>query len=61
MGDDKTKRDGRDRSKLNKDELYEIYPEAKKLGVTKTVIIDAIEKVGPNRKAVEEYVKKNNK
>jgi DNA-binding transcriptional regulator YhcF (GntR family) len=61
MSDDKTKVDARDRARLNQQELYEIYPEAKKLGVSKEEIIAAINKVGTSRADVESYIRSHSK
>ena len=56
--DDKTKQDGRDDSRIDADDVNEVYYEATKLGVASQVIINAIAEVGNLRKDVEDYVNK---
>lgn len=61
MSDDKTKRGPQDRAKINKNEPYEIGYEARKLKTSPAKIHEAIEKVGPSRKAVQKYVRDERK
>jgi len=59
MGDNKNVKDGRDRSKIDSNEDYELSYLQEKLGVSMEQVRDAIEAVGNNRDKVEEYLKKN--
>lgn len=58
MADDKTKRDGRDSSKVSSGEDYELSYLEEKLGVTRQQVKDAIKEVGNSREKVEAYLKK---
>lgn len=57
MSDDKNLRDGRDRSKVDGSEQYELQHVAEKLGVSVEEVRQAVEKVGTNREKVEEYLR----
>lgn len=56
MADDKTKRDGRDSSKVSSSEDYELSYLEEKLGVTRQQVKDAIKQVGNSREKVEAYL-----
>jgi len=58
MADNKTKRDGRDRSKVSGSENYEIQYFKDKLGVSSQAVTGAIRATGSNdRKVLEKYLK----
>ncbi|CAG9177680.1 DUF3606 domain-containing protein [Cupriavidus pampae] len=59
MGDNLKKKDGRDSSKVNKNESWEVDQVAKKMGVKPAEVKKAVEKVGPVRTRVEQEIKKN--
>ncbi|WP_316743789.1 DUF3606 domain-containing protein [Pedobacter antarcticus] len=59
MSDDKDIRDGRDSSKVNSNESYELSYLEEKLNVSREQIREAIAAVGNSRDKVEEYLKKN--
>ncbi len=59
MSDDKNIRDGRDSSKVNSNESYELSYLEEKLNVSREQIREAIAAVGNSRDKVEEYLKKN--
>lgn len=59
MADNKNIQDGRDRSKVEGNENYELSYLEEKLGVTREQVRDAIQAVGNNRDEVEAYLKKN--
>jgi len=62
MTDDKNLRDGRDRSRVDGNEEYELRHVAEKLGVSTEQVREAIKKVGNNREKIEEFLKsKGNK
>ncbi len=52
MSDDKTKRGGPDRSKINMNEDYEVKYWARELGVTREELQKVIDKVGHSAAAV---------
>lgn len=59
MADDKSKRDGRDRSKVSGSEKYEVQYESKKTGATPAEVREAIKKSGGNsREKVERELRK---
>ncbi len=58
MADNLKKNDGRDRSKVNKNQTWEVAQVAKKEGVKKQEVLDAIKKVGPNRDRVVKEIRK---
>jgi hypothetical protein len=58
MSDDKNIQDGRDRSKVDGNESYELSYLEEKLGVSREQVRKAIEEVGNSREKVEEYLKK---
>jgi len=58
MSDDKSKQDGRDRSRVNPNESYELSYLEEKLGVSREQVRAAVEAVGNNREKVEEYLSK---
>lgn len=58
MADDKNKRDGRDRAKVNKSEKYEVQYEAEKTGKSPSQVRDAVSKVGNSREKVERELRK---
>lgn len=62
MADNKDIQDGRDRSKVNGNESYELSYIEEKLGVSREQVREAIGAVGNNREAVEAWLnKKSNK
>ncbi len=58
MADDKNKQDGRDRSQVSANENYEVEYLAKTLGASPEEVREAINAVGNNREALEEYLRK---
>ncbi|WP_432713193.1 DUF3606 domain-containing protein [Pedobacter sp.] len=58
MADNKNIQDGRDRSKVDGNEDYELSYLQEKLGVSREQVKDAIKAVGNSRDKVEEYLKK---
>jgi hypothetical protein len=56
MADDKTKKDFRDRDRVAANEDYELDYLAKKHGVTRGQVIEALEAVGDEREKVEAYL-----
>lgn len=58
MSDDKSKQDGRDRSRVNPNESYELSYLEEKLGVSREQVRAAVEAVGNSRAKVEEYLRK---
>lgn len=56
--DDKSKKDGRDRSKINSNEEYELKYVADKHNVSIQQVRDAIAAVGNDREKVEGYLKR---
>ncbi len=59
MPDNKSKRDGRDRSKVSGSENYEIQYFKEKMGVSSQAVAGAIRVTGSNdRKTLEAYLKK---
>ncbi|MBO9594648.1 MAG: DUF3606 domain-containing protein [Niabella sp.] len=59
MTDNKTIRDGRDRSKVSGSEKYELQYFKEKLGVSGQAVTGAIKATGSNnRKTLEQYLKK---
>ena len=58
MADNKNILDGRDRSKVDGTENYELAYLEKKLGVSREQIKEAIAAVGYSREKVEEYLSK---
>jgi hypothetical protein len=57
MSDNKSKKDGRDRSRINMNEDYEVRYWSKKLGITKQALKEAVKNAGSNSaKAVEQQV-----
>jgi hypothetical protein len=62
MADDKTKQDGRDRSKVNPTEDYEVQYFKEKLGVSATQLKEAIQRLGTNdRKKLTDYFNQQSK
>jgi hypothetical protein len=59
MSDNKNLQDGRDSSKIDGNEGYELSYLQEKLGVTREQVKEAIAAVGNNREKVEEYLAKN--
>lgn len=57
MTDDKSKQDGRDDSRVSESDGYELAYLEEKFGVTREQVKEAIEQVGNDRDAVEEYLK----
>lgn len=53
MADDKTKKDYRDRDRINKNEPYEVEYWSTKWGVTKAQLIACCDTVGPMVKDVQ--------
>lgn len=58
MADDKTKRGAADRKRVASGQQYEVDYLAKKHGVTKQAVLDAVKKAGVSRTAVEKELKK---
>lgn len=58
MADNKNLRDGRDRSKVDGNENYELQYIAEKFGVTIQEVRDTINKVGNNREDIESALNK---
>lgn len=58
MTDNKNLQDGRDRSKVNGSESYELSYIEEKLGVSREQVREAIEAVGNNREDVEAWLNK---
>lgn len=62
MSDNKNMQDGRDRSKVNGNESYELSYLEEKIGVSRDQVREAIDTVGNSRAKVEEYLRsKHNK
>lgn len=61
MADNKDIQDGRDRSKVNGNESYELSYIEEKLGVSREQVREAIDAVGNNREAVEAWLNQKNK
>jgi Spy/CpxP family protein refolding chaperone len=59
MSDDKNIQDGRDRSRVDAHEDYELSYLEEKLNVDRAAIREAIEQVGNDRAKVEEYLTNN--
>lgn len=59
MADDKTNRGPQDRTRVNLHEDYEVRYWTDKLGISKSQLEDAVRKVGPSAKAVEEELRKS--
>lgn len=57
MSDNKNVQDGRDRSRVDANESYELSYIEKKLGVSRDQVKQAIAAVGSNRDKVEEYLR----
>jgi hypothetical protein len=57
MADDKSKPGGRDRSRININEDYELRDWSKKFGVSAEQLKSAVKAVGDNAKAVEDHLK----
>ena len=58
MADDKTKKDFRDRTRINMSELYEKAYWKKKFKVSGQALAGAVRAVGASAKKVEAYLKK---
>lgn len=58
MPDDLTKKHPQDGSRINKNQPSEVDYEAKKMGVPKDDVVNAINKKGPFRKEVEKELDK---
>lgn len=54
MSDNKQMRDGRDRSKVNAEEPYEVAYFAQKHGLSASKAREILAKAGPSRKAADE-------
>ena len=59
MADNKNIQDGRDRSKVDGNEDYELSYLQEKLGVSREQVREAIKAVGNSRDKLEEYFQKN--
>jgi len=57
MADDKSKRGGQDRSRINMHEDYEVRYWTEKFGVSKDELQRAVDKVGSSAGAVEQEVR----
>ena len=60
-GDNLKIKDGRDKAQVNKNEKWEVDQVMKTEHVRRQTVLDAIEKVGPNRQRVVEEIRKNKK
>ena len=58
MPDDKSKRGGQDRSRINMNERYEVEYWKKKFGVSEEELRAAVARVGSSAEAVERQLKK---
>lgn len=58
MSDNKSKEDGRDRSRVDPHESYELAYIEEKLGVSRQEVRDAVAAVGNSREKVEAYLTK---
>ena len=58
MSDNKSKQEGRDKSKISGEEDYEVSYMAEKMKVSKERVLDALKAVGNNREKVMEYLSK---
>jgi hypothetical protein len=61
MADNKDIQDGRDRSKVNGNESYELSYIEEKLGVSREQVREAVDAVGNNREDVEAWLNKKKK
>ena len=61
MGDSKEMRDGRDRSRINVEEDYELQYWSEQFGVTQNELKSAVESVGVDVKDVEEYLSRESR
>jgi hypothetical protein len=59
MTDDKTKRGGQDRARINIHEDYEVRDWADKFGVTHQQLIEAVQVVGDRAEDVEKHLKRH--
>ena len=57
MPDDKSKRGGQDRKRINVNEDYELRDWSKKFGVSQAELKAAVKAVGDNASAVEKHLK----
>lgn len=57
MSDDKTKRGGQDRARINIHEDYEVRDWSKKFGVTHQQLMEAVQTVGDRAEDVERHLK----
>jgi uncharacterized protein DUF3606 len=57
MPDDKSKRGGQDRNRINVNEDYELRDWSKKFGVSQDELKAAVKAVGDNASAVEKHLK----
>jgi hypothetical protein len=58
MSDDKSNRGGRDRSRINMEQDYEVRDWTKSLGVTEAELSAAVKAVGNSAEKVREYLNK---
>ena len=58
MADDKTKRGGQDRNRINLNEDYEVRDWSKKFGVTAEELKKAVQAVGNDAAKVREHLRK---
>jgi hypothetical protein len=61
MADDLSKRAPQDASRISLREAWEVRYWTEKFGITKAVLIDAVEEVGNSAKAVAELLKERKK
>lgn len=61
MADNKSKKDYRDRSKVNTSEPYEMQYWTKKWDISSQQLVGATRVVGSGVKKIEKYLKDNNK
>ena len=57
MSDDKSKRGGADRSRINLEQDYEVRDWSKSLGVTEAELTAAVKAVGNSAEKVKEYLR----
>jgi len=59
MSDDKTKRGGEDRKRINIHEDYEVRDWSEKFGVTHQQLLEAVQAVGDKVEDVERHLKRH--
>lgn len=59
MPDDKSKRSGQDRMRIDVSQAYELRDCAKKFGVSEDELKAAVHRIGDRTEAVEKYLRSN--